>query len=164
MARPDWLPELVLFSSAKGNWNRYVEIIYAHYKTDFIDSKPTFQGTELSIKRYPPSNGKEHTFWHIVQEGKIEEERTPGLRRCERIRWPRPIIENSSDTKIKIWKNRRRNKIRVLIRFQNEKDDYLVVIEERNKYLLFITAYPVDRTHTRGKLDKEYVKYQAEPF
>jgi hypothetical protein len=29
----------------------------------------------------------------MIQEGRTEDERTPDLRRCERIRWPRPIIE-----------------------------------------------------------------------
>lgn len=37
------------------------------------------------------ADGKEATFWHMIQEGRIEEDRTPDIRRCERIRWPKPI-------------------------------------------------------------------------
>ena len=44
----------------------------------------------------------------LVQEGKVEDDRTPDLRRCERIRWPRPIIEHESEDSILVWENERR--------------------------------------------------------
>jgi hypothetical protein len=100
---PIWLPHLVLFEDSHGDWNAYVEILYAFFKQDFIDSKPCFQGRRLGLKSYPLTNGKEATFWHMTSEGKDEANRTPDLRRCERIRWPKPLIENNIDPKVKYW-------------------------------------------------------------
>lgn len=94
---PDWLPPLVLFTDYGGNWNRYVEALYSYFKQDFVDSSPSFRGTQLALKRHPMEHGKEATFWHLISEGQVEDKRVPNLRRCERIRWPRPIIEYVDD-------------------------------------------------------------------
>lgn len=97
----------------------------------------------------------------MISEGSIENERLPDLRRCERIRWSRPIIEHTDLLEIKVWQNtRRRGEIRILIWF--EKVDYLIVLAKRkpkttkNEYILLCTAYPVTRIHTKRKLKKEY--------
>ena len=61
----------------------------------------------------------------MISEGSVEEERTPDLRRMERIRWPAPVIEHSDDGVIKVWRNqRRRNETRILLWL--EELDYLV--------------------------------------
>jgi hypothetical protein len=87
--KPDWLPPLVLFEGYNGDWTHYLEAIYALFKANFVDSKPLFRGIRLGLKRYPLTYNKEATFWHFIQEGQFEAERTPDLRRCERIGWPR---------------------------------------------------------------------------
>ena len=104
---PDWLPPLVLFNDYSGDWNAYLEALYACFRQDFIDTNPVFQGRRLGLKRHPMADGKEATFWHMIQEGKAEQERIPDLRRCERIRWPKPIIEHDADPAIKVWRNQR---------------------------------------------------------
>jgi len=78
------------------------------FSRTIVDSRPIFRGQILALKRHPVIQNKEATFWHLLSEGKIEENRLPDLRRCERIRWPRPIIERESDSRIKIWENKRR--------------------------------------------------------
>ncbi len=88
---PAWLSSLVLFSDYEGDWNRYLDALYMWFRQDFIDSKPVFQGQRLGLKRYPLSHGKEATFWHIISEGKNEDDRLPDFRRCERIRWPKQV-------------------------------------------------------------------------
>ena len=82
-----WLPPLVLLRDHGGEWERYLEAVYAWFKQDFINSKPVFQGRRLGLKRHPLTDGKEGTFWHMTSEGQDEENRLPDLRRCERIRW-----------------------------------------------------------------------------
>jgi hypothetical protein len=154
---PDWLPPLVLFSAYDGDWNRYLEAIYAWFKQDFIDSKPLFQGRRLGLKRHPMTYGKEATFWHMIQEGEVEEERTPDFRRCERIRWPKPIIEQDSDPAIKIWRNYRGREVRVCLWLVPE--NYLVILADRGDYILPWTAYLVEQPHRRQKLQKEYEEY-----
>jgi hypothetical protein len=154
---PEWLPPLVLLEEAHGNWEEYLEHVYQYFKTDFVDSKPFFKGKKLALKRYPLSKGKEATFWHFVSEGQQEEDRLPDLRRCERIRWPRPIIEHPDDDSIKIWENRLNNEIRICLWLKSS--EYLVVLADRKGYILPWTAYPVTREHSKRKLQKAYEKY-----
>jgi len=160
---PDWLPPLVLLQEYNGDWNQYIEAVYDYFKVDFIDSKPQFQDKTIRLKRYPLLDGKEATFWHITSEGKEEDERVPDLRRCERIRWPRPIIEHYNDDSIRCWSNvrgnaRRRNERRIVLWFYDE--DYVVVLAARGRYILLWTAYYVSWDHTRKKLLKDYEEYQ----
>ena len=154
---PDWLPPLVLFTDYSGNWERYVEVLYEFYKQDFVHNPPSYRGHRVTRRVRPVEQGKEATFWHIISEGKTEEERTPDLRRCERIRWPRPIIEHAKEPVIKVWENKRKGDTRVCIWFEDV--EYLVVLAVRRGYFLLWTAYPVTRSHTRRKLQKEYEAY-----
>jgi len=160
ITKPAWLPELVRFTNYNGNWEKYVEVIYDYFKKDFVDSKPIFRGTQVRLKRYPISQGKESTFWHFISEGKAEEDRIPDLRRCERIRWPRPIIINSTKSSIKFWKNTRKGETRICLWLVDQ--EYLVVLAERKNYVLPWTAYLATRGHQKRKLQKEFEDYWKE--
>jgi len=155
--REEWLPDLVLLGDCGGDWNKYLDTLYEYFKADFIDSKPVYEGRRLGLKRHPMSHGKEATFWHMIQEGPEEEERVPDFRRCERIRWPRPIIEHSADTVIKVWKNERKGEDRICLWLEEE--EYLVILADRGNYILPWTAYMVDKPHRKRKLQREYEKY-----
>lgn len=155
---PCWLPPLVLFEEFRGNWNAYLDAIYAFFRQDFVENKPTFRGRRLGLKRHPLSHGKEATFWHMIQEGESEEERAPDLRRCERIRWPKPIIEHDAENAVKVWRNKRGSEERVCLWFQQE--NYLVILADRGAYILPWTAYLVEQPHRQRKLQKEYEAYQ----
>lgn len=154
---PEWLPGLVLLKDCEGDWQRYLNALYEFFKKDFVESQPIFEGKRLGLKRHPMSNGKEATFWHMISEGNEEEERIPDLRRCERIRWPRPIIENSGDSVVKVWKNIREREARVCLWL--EPQEYLVVLASRKGYILLWTAYMVDQPHRKRKLQKEFEEY-----
>ena len=154
---PGWLPPLVLFSDYGGNWDAYLNALYAWFKKDFIDSKPVFQGRRLGLKRLPMTHGKEATFWHMTSEGKDEENRTPDLRRCERIRWPKPVIEHSKDPIVKYWVAVKNNEDRIHLWLEEE--EYVVVLADRKDFLLPWTAFLVTRDHTRRKLQREYETY-----
>ena len=156
----NWMPPLELLDEYDNNWDTYFEAIYNFFINDFVKDKPVFQGRRLALKKHPVINGKEATFWHLISEGSIESERTPDIRRCERIRWPKPIIDHAEEPAMKIWQNvRRHNERRILIWF--EEYDYLVVLAERKGYLLLWTAYPVTRDHRKRKLMQEYTLYKA---
>lgn len=151
---PNWLPDLLLLDDYKGDWGRYVEAVYECFKRDFVLERPVFRGSSLAVKRHPQIDGKEATFWHIVSEGLVEEERTPDLRRCERVRWPRAIIEHCDESCIKTWENTRRNERRILLWLEDS--EYLVVLADRKDYVLFWTSYAVTQGHTKRKLQTEY--------
>lgn len=155
--KPGWLPPLVLFNDYGGDWPSYLDAIYDYFKVDFVDNKPMFQGRRLGLKRHPLSQGKEATFWHMIQEGAVEEDRTPDFRRCERIRWPRPIIEHDADNSIKVWSNQRRGEKRICLWFEQE--NYLVILADRGEYILPWTAYLVEQPHRQRKLQREYEEF-----
>lgn len=154
---PEWLPELVCLKDYNGSWEDYLEAIYNYFKQDFIETKPIFREKRLGLKRYPLSQGKEATFWHMISNGNNEEDRLPDFRRTERIRWVSPIIENESDPVIKVWWNKRKRKKSICLWFEEE--DYLVVLADRGDYILPWTAYLVERSHQKRKLQKEYEAY-----
>jgi hypothetical protein len=155
---PAWLPALVLFESHGGNWERYLDAIYEIFRQDFISTAPSFRGQRLRLKKHPMTNGKEATFWHLISEGNSEADRVPDLRRCERIGWPKPVIENDGHSDIKIWTNKRGNETRSLLWIEDQ--DYLVVLADRKGYLLLCTAYLTTRDHTKRKLRKEYEAFR----
>jgi hypothetical protein len=153
-----WLPGLILLEAFQGNWEDYFKEIYRVFVQDFIDAAPSFRGQKLRLKRYPIYNGKEATFWHLISEGKVEEERVPDLRRCERIRWPKPTIQNEADNHCKVWENERKGEKRILIWLEQE--NYIVVLAQRNGYFLPWTAFLITYEHQKRKYQKEYEAFK----
>jgi hypothetical protein len=154
----NWLPPLVLLEEYGGNWESYCEALYAIFRDDFILSQATYDGVRVAIKRHPLDRGREATFWHLIQEGRVEEERLPDLRRCERIRWPRPMIGASSSDDLRCWRNWRRGEERVVIAVGDF--TYVVVLAVRQGYVLLWTAYCVEKEHNRRKLQAECDEYR----
>jgi len=151
------LPELICLEQYNGDFNLYLEAVYSLFKQDFIDKKPVFRGIRLGLKKYPLSQGKEATFWHMTSEGENEENRIPDLRRLERIKWPSPIINNSEHPYLKVWGNKRGIKSNILI--FHEEENYLVVLRKGNGYLLPWTAYLIQDAARKRKLMAEYNNY-----
>lgn len=155
----EWLPDLVTLADCDGNWSSYLETIYEYFCADFVRSKPAYPDKRFALKRYPVSQEKEATFWHLISEGRDEEERIPDMRRCERIRWPRPMIEAVESERVYVWRNVRGRNERTLIAVDDF--SYVVVLDEREDYVLLWTAFYVEREHRRKKLAKEYETWKA---
>jgi hypothetical protein len=155
------LPELIELNDFGGNISAYLEAVYHIFKNDFVDSKPVFKGVRLGLKRFPLVEGKEYTFYHMTHEGDIENERTPDLRRMERIAWPRPLIDESEHSYLKVWRNTRRGKggtkTRILILHEEER--YLVILDDRGDYILPWTAYLIKGNSQLEKHLSEYESY-----
>lgn len=156
-----WLPELVLLESYEGNWDRYLAAIYASFLQDWISDPPdSFDGKRVSVKRHPEIQGREATFWHFISEGTTETERTPDLRRCERIPWPKPIAQGIDDGRLYCWTNdTRRGETRYVLALRDF--SYVFVIADRGSYVLPWTAYCVEQDHRRRKLAREYESAKA---
>ena len=151
------LPEIIELIEFGGNFQNYYEAVYAIFKNDFVNNKPTFKGKRLALKAHPYIEGKEYTFYHFTHDGNIEYDRRPNMRRMERIGFPKPIIDNSSHKHLKVWRNKRSNKERILI--LNEHEKYLVVLEDRKDYILPWTAYYIEYGNKIRRLIKEYEAY-----
>jgi len=151
------LPKLILFEDYKGNFTLYNEAVYAIFKNDFVKNRPIFQNKKLALKAHPLIDGKEYTYYHFTHSGNIETERIPDLRRMERIGFPKPMIDFSDDSNLKVWRNKRGTNERILILHETER--YLVVLEDRKDYILPWTAYLIEDDSRLKRLLAEYLCY-----
>ena len=133
------LPDLFPFH---GNWEKYVEELYEIYMREIVSGDLKFKGLPVRCRYHPETKGKGYGFWHVIQEGRIEEERLPDFRRCERIRWISWLIRNAEkDSRISWWQNKRGSDKRVVIWIEDK--DFVVILAKRSGYYLLITAYTV---------------------
>ncbi|GHT43555.1 hypothetical protein FACS189438_0990 [Bacteroidia bacterium] len=152
------LPALIELFQYDGNFELYNNAVYEIFKNDFVLNKPVYEGKKLRLKARPYMEGKEYTYYHFTHSGDDESERTPDLRRMERIGFPKPMIDASRSDKLKTWRNRRGTKDRILILHEEEK--YLVVLEDRKDYILPWTAYLIEHESRLKRLVKEYEEYK----
>jgi hypothetical protein len=147
-APPAWLPELVICANI-ADWGAYEAELHDYYHRDFVRGGLVLDGRRVSLKRYPEMDGLPATFWHIISSG---EERVPDLRRCERIRWPAEIIRRASDAScVCRWDERNHPRgHRVCLALPDF--SYLVVLDDRESYVLMWTAFCVEQPHRRAKL------------
>lgn len=153
----DWLPALVLLTSYGGSWQAYEDALYQHFLRDFITSQPTFPGRRFAIQRLPESKGKAFTFWHLVSEGETEDQREADLRRCERICWPRAMVDEYGQKRVRCWSSGRNRARRILIALEDF--SYVVVLDDRRSHVMLLTAYPVEHSNRRRQLRQEWENF-----
>lgn len=147
----DWLPELITHDG--GEWEPYLESVYLRFRQDFVPCRSTCLGRRIGINRRLV-NSKEWTFWHLVQEGRVEDDRVPDFRRCERIAWPLAIMGAAGTERVVYWEKQVTGDPRLLIALPDF--SYVVVAGTRNAgYCHLITAYCVTGERRRGKLRRE---------
>lgn len=162
-----WIPKQELFDDYDNDWKKYEAGLYEIFKSDFIDSHPSFEGKQVNIRKHPMEYDKEEAFFHVTCQDYLKDgERVPDFRRCERIRWVKAFIENYNCDKsrcpeckgVKVWSEPYKSTTRVYILLEEEK--YMVVIERRDRYCLLITAFYFDKEHSLEKKLKHYEKYK----
>lgn len=151
---PAWLPGIVKLSDHGNDWDKYLAALYQHFCDGFMGQRVEFDGLPVHPKRLPIEKGKEATFWHIISEGKTEADRTPNMRRCERILWPRAFLDNQTCRSLRIWQETVKGDDRVHIFCESAA--YLLVLAHRGTHLLVWTGYPVDYGNQTDKLIKRW--------
>lgn len=166
-SKPDWLPDLIRledFDENDSKYEAYFNALYDVFKNDFIDSTPSYREKNVGLLSIGTSLGKDNNFWHIVTKKEFNisslHERPPYIRRCERIKWPRAIIENAPDEHILIWNELDENGINLKVHLWLKDFDYVVVLIDRKSHYLLLTAYYVDSGHYRRNLQKRYDRYK----
>ena len=143
-------PDIIPFS---GDWDTYQENLYQVFQDTICNADLKFQGIRIGIKKHPEYKEKHFTFWHLTSEGEKEEERTPDLRRCERVAWVKWMIENcDSHDGISYWENKRGSQKHLVV--WCEEYEYAVILAKRKGYFLLKTAYCVS-TRRADKFRKE---------
>ncbi len=146
-------PDLIPFKAFDGDWAAYETELHRIFIAEIARGGLIFRGERVNCRRLPEAAGRWASFWHLVQEGRVEDDRTPDLRRCERIRWVRWVIENAAKhAEIDMWQNTRGTEVNTLLWYREE---YLVVLGQRQGYLLLRTAYCTDRSRRIAQLRKE---------
>lgn len=162
MSDHSWLPGLLPWDGDEdGNPTPdYLDLIYSAYTRDFSGALPTFQGLLVHPLREPLHNGKCRTFWHVTSQA-IRGARVVQPRRCERIRWIRPMIEASSDqTRVFAYPvEHDKGEIRWEIALTNF--SYIVVLATRAGHFLLWTAFEQERPHRRRKAEKKFEAWVA---
>jgi hypothetical protein len=159
MYRSD-LPDIIRLEDYKGNFHSYIDAVYTVFERDLIRNRPKFGSHNLQLKFHPLFQNKAYTFYHLTHKGEIESEREPDLRRCERISWVKPTVENTEKWDLKFWKQNRNGKIRVCIQLCVTDDlDYFVILDIRANYILIWTAFIAELPHEKKKKENEYANW-----
>lgn len=157
------LPELIFLNDYGGNFQSYMDAVYAIFERDLLKNRPKFGSYNLSVKHNPLFQQRSYTFYHLTHKGETENERTPDLRRCERIGWLKPTIENVEKWKLKFWEQSRSGKSRVCIQLSVEDDvDYFVILDVRVECVIIWTAFVAEYEHEKRKKEKEYQNWVRE--
>jgi hypothetical protein len=147
-------PDLLLFGDYD-SWDDYCEVLYQVFCDEIRPPNLSYNDTRITCRRTPETYGKWNAFWHLVQEGKIEDDRTPDLRRCERLKWVAFVISNFNlNPDIQVWENPRRKTVLFWYR-----EEYLVVLSKRSDYYLLKTAYCTEKPHRKEALRQERDKF-----
>lgn len=157
------LPSQILLAEMPGSdttekWKSYLDHIYGIFRREVAEARLEFQGLPIKCRYHEPYDGKHFSFWHLISEGRVEQDRTPDLDRCARISWVAWMIRNSNDsTQVRSWETerstKRGRKTRVVLwLFQH---DYAVILEKRADFFLLITTYCI-LPHQKKNFEREW--------
>lgn len=149
-----WLGDLVELT---GDPIEYIELLYTHFTRDFIDSRPLFDGLQV-LHDGRDDGGKCACFVHITNK---EEEkvgiRVMDLRRCERICWIRPIIENAHRDEVLRWDEPGKKGARIFLYLAEER--FLVILQQFKYGYVLVTAYYVDHDRTHDRYVRKHQRF-----
>lgn len=139
------LPDIITLESVGGDWDRYLEAIYQEFVDCVATANLTFRELPLSCPRKPEFNGMHYSFWHLITEDlertRNDEDRTPDMRRCERVSWLAHILSHADDPEagIKCWENRRGSNTHVVLWVEEE--SFVIILAKRKTYYVLKTMY-----------------------
>ena len=137
------LPLIIELNDFGGNYASYIDAVYEIFHNDFIKHKAHFGSHELKMKFNPIFQDRAYTFYHMTHEGEVESERLPDLRRCERIGWAKPSVENVEIWNLRFWRQSRKNsenRVCILLDVEGDYDEgsavELIVLESNIKHTI----------------------------
>lgn len=141
---------LIELDEFNGNFKNYDEYLYNEiYTKRIINNTIYFDNKPVKLKKFPKECNREQAYFHLTtksaDKGIPWSEREPDLRRCERLHWIRPSIENNHielcGLPCFIYYTEVNKNGKTRIQLFNEKERYLIILEDRDEYLLLITAF-----------------------
>ncbi len=115
---------------------------YDFFMREIVNGGLTYNSKQISFKRWAEIHGMHRSFWHAVTDRANhrhrDEYRIFCADRCKKIGWIKSALTNS-DT-IVYEEHYRGNTVRINIMLER---CYIVVLEKRPEYYLFITGFPI---------------------
>lgn len=137
----------------------YIELLYTHFTRDFIDNRPQFEGEQV-LHDARDDGGKCACFVHITNKDDEDAgDRVIDLRRCERIAWIRPIIDNHTSNDVLRWEEEKPKGNRIFLYLESER--FLVILQKFKYGYMLVTAYYVDHNKTHQRYLKKYQRYST---
>jgi len=159
------LPDLVEVDDFPGadfveRWKAYVDGVYDIYLREVARGGLNFNGRKVSCRFQPETFGKHYAFWHMMQEGPIEDDRTADIERCKRVRWIAWVIAaaETGHSLVKVFPQQKRGTEQPWALWV-EDEGYVVILWERNGYYLLKTAFPVSYKGTQKGLERDWLRY-----
>ena len=156
--------DLISLDLFHGNFEKYDNFLYNKiYLQQLTKTKLFFNNKIVKFKKHPIECNKEQAYFHLTTKDTNKKvalsDREPDLRRCERLHWIRSILETNHidlcpqpcflyfEEEIK-----GRQRINIF----NESEKYLIVLEDRANYFLFITAFYIHEDYYLKGMIKRY--------
>ena len=156
-----WLPEPLKLNGSV-NDEDVENNLYELFLDNMKNGNIIYRGKLVRFRSNPKIYGKEEGFYHIIAgyKGKpiIEE-------RARRLLWGKYILNNEPCQKVDIdkcceglwiWKSSKNGPNKGRIHIFHPKVNYLVVIEERKEYWVYITSFRVGNTKERSEYKLDY--------
>jgi hypothetical protein len=161
------LEEIIELNDYGGNFTNYEDAIHQIYLDIFRNPSIYFKGKMILPITFPRQHKNRHwTFSHMTSTGngkkgnnkkEIEDNRELDLRRCERITWVKQILQNLNKDCLKIWRERRNSKNRIVI--WHEKMDFALVLQEESKVYRLVTTFNTAAPKYRTDNNNAYKQY-----
>lgn len=157
MVMPIWLPSKV---NVNGVWEKTLSLLYTIFQNDFVNENVFLGSKRVTYDDRILEGQYEEGFWHLITRKDLATgERLFDPPRAERLPWCAPTLNNSTDSEVLVWDyNEGSNGVRTYVWLRNW--DYVIILRKQTKYNIasLITAYHVDGSSSRSKLQRKYAK------
>jgi len=146
--------------SADQTLGEYLRTLYPIYEQKIASVDLWFHGKPVYLFRELNYNLQQQSFEHLTTKG--NNDRLYNLKRCERLVWIHDILQGICDgcTDFRVfrdpkWRSRKHMRcVRYII--WCVKEDYVIVLEDRQDKVMLITAYCVLYTSKKKALESMY--------
>lgn len=153
MSESGWLPEM--FSVNPWEHDTY-DKLYDVFHDFFIAGEVIFRGQSVGYDS-AIVDGRANGFWHITTRKDVKTgERLPDPRRCERLPWLKPMVENSDKVEVLAWEYDDGDGVNKLYVWLKD-HDYVAIMKKNKKGKLYLlSAFWVEYPSAKRKLMQKY--------
>lgn len=157
-----WLPKRILLpNNDYSKYKEYEDYLYGIFLSEIYGKIDDYKGKKVTMRRTPEIYERYESFYHIICDKIDKDSWYPNLERASRLTWGKAIIQHNpclesscNCSGLLSWDKIEGSRSIHKILFKDKK--YLVILEERAEYWLYITSYYIEDSYRLRKLTKEY--------